>query len=196
MGEYVELEGSRDKVVEGIMEACLIDRDTAELCLDFVKDNQEILSSKEFFQFNRMEEYEVEGISEFVSEGGAFYISLRKSTIFFAMLYLETKVPGLAIVKAAADFFGISGIKGGFLKLDAEEGYLCIMLELARHRRHGTGKNMLKVFNGECCNNQLNCKYNENGICNCGESVVEKICEELTEQRVVEKKGKKYFYLL
>lgn len=196
MGEYVDFEGSKDKVVEGIMEACQLDRETAELCLDFIKDNQEILSDEEFFQYSRMEEYEIAGVSEFVSEGGSFYISLKKGTIFLVMLYLEIKIPGFAMAKVVADFFDISGTKGSFLKLDEREGYLCIMLELARHRRNGIGKTMLKVFDGECCNNQLKCKYNENGMCNCDESIVEKICEKLTEQRIVKKRGKKYFYIL
>lgn len=196
MEEYVDIEGSRTKVVEGIMDACSLDKVTAELCLDFIKCNQEILSDKDFFQYCQSEEYEVNGISEFVSEGGSFYISLKKSTIFLAVLYVETKIPGFTIAKEMINFLGVSEVKRGFWKLDVQQGYLCIMLELARHRRCGVEKAMLNLFNGECCNNHLNCKYNENGSCNCDESTVEKICEELTKQRIIKKKGKKYFYVL
>lgn len=196
MEEYVDIEGSKAKVAEGIMEACSLDQETVELCLDFIKNNQEILSKEELFQHCQMEEYEAEGISELVSEQGAFYISLKKSTIFLAILYMGNKVPGFKMAKAAAEFLGISGPKGGFLKLDAKQGYLCIMLELARHRRHGAEKTVLRAFQGECCNNQLDCKYNENGLCNCNESIVEKICEELVSQAVVQKRGKKYYYVL
>lgn len=196
MDEYVEIEGSRDKIIEGIMEVCSLDKETAELSLNFIKDNQEILSSNEFFQYCQPEEYEVDGVSEFVSEGGAFYISLKKSTIFLAILYVTINIPDFEIAKAVADFGGVSVAKRGFFKLDAQQGYLCIMLELARHRRKGMGKTMLKSFHGECCNNHINCRYNENGLCNCNESIVEKICEELTQQGIIKKKGGKYFYIL
>lgn len=196
MDEYVEIEGSRDKIVEGIMEICSLDKETAELCLNFIKGNQKILSSNEFFQYCRPEEYEVDGVSEFVSERGSFYISLKKSTIFLMLLYATINVPGFEIAKTVADFWGVSEAKRGFFKLDAQQGYLCIMLEVARHRRNGAGKTMLKSFYGECCNNHINCKYNENGLCNCDESIVEKICEELTQQGIIKKKGKKYFYVL
>lgn len=196
MDEYVESDGSRDKIVEEIMAACSLDKETAELSLNFIKDNQEILSSDEFFQYCQPEEYEVDGVSEFVSERGSFYISLKKSTILLVILYISAQMPGVTIAEAIADFWGVSEVKKGFLKLDARQGYLCIMLELARHRRNGVGKTMLRPFQGECCNNHINCNYNENGLCNCDDSNVEKICEELMRQGIIKKKGKKYFYVL
>lgn len=87
-------------------------------------------------------------------------------------------------------------IKGGYIKLDEKQGYLCILMELARRRKHGAKKDMLTKFKGECCNNHLECVKNENGKCNCNESFVEKVCEYFLSCGIVAKKGKKYFYIV
>ena len=86
---YVESEGTRSKIIESIMQECGLDREYGEQCLSFIKKNQEILSGDEFFQYSRLEEHEVEGVSEFISEEGKYYISLKKSTIFLVVLYVR-----------------------------------------------------------------------------------------------------------
>lgn len=175
---YVESEGTRSKIIESIMQECGLDREYGEQCLSFIKKNQEILSGDEFFQYSRLEEHEVEGVSEFISEEGKYYISLKKSTIFLVVLYLECTIPNLKKLNKIPGFMGMPGIGKGYMKLDENQGYLCIMLELARNRKKGAGKDLLKKYNGECCNNHLHCRYNDNGLCRCDADCVEKICED------------------
>ena len=196
MEEYIEAEGTKYKVVEAIMRTYSLDRTTSEECLDFIKNNQEILSEEEFFQYSKLDEYEIDGVSEFVSEEGKYYISIKKSTFFLASLCLRSKIPYFNMIKDISGFLGMYNLKGSYMKLDTYEGYLCIMLELARNRRNGAEKNLLKGFKGECCNNQLDCKYNEDGLCNCSEKIVEGICEDLVQQGVVKKRRGRYFYVL
>lgn len=196
MEEYMEAEGTKAQVIEAVMQTFSLDRDASKGCLDFIRDHQKILSDEEFFQFSKLEEYEMAGVSEFVSEEGEYYISIKKSTVFLAALYLRNKIPFFKNMKDIAGFFGIGNLKGAYLKLDTFQGYMCIMLELAKNRRCGADKSLLKKFKGECCNNQLECKYQVHGQCSCNTEIVEGICEDLWKQGVVDKKGRKYFYIL
>lgn len=196
MKEYMEAEGTKSKVTDAIMQAFCLDKEASEQCLDFIRNHQEILSDEEFFQYSKLEEYEIEGVSEFVSEEGEYYISIKKSTIFLASLFLLKTIPYFNTIKDIFSFFGIFNLKGSYVKINTYDGYLCIMLEIARNRKRGVDKNLLKRFKGECCNNQLDCKYNENGLCNCRKETVEEICEDLREQEIVKKRGDRYFYIL
>lgn len=193
---YVESEGTRSTIIESIMQECGLDQEYGAQCLSFIKKNQEILSGDEFFQYSRLEEHEVQGVSEFVSEEGKYYISLKKSTIFLVVLYLECTIPSLKKLNKIPGFMGMPGIGKGYMKLDENQGYLCIMLELARNRKKGAGKDLLKKYNGECCNNHLHCGYNDNGLCRCGADRVENICEDFARNGVVKKRGRKYYYIL
>ena len=195
MKEYMEAEGTRQVVTEAIMQAFGLGQEASKECLAFITNNQEILSEEEFIQYSKLEEYEIEGISEFVSEEGRYYISVKKSTIFLASLYLREMFPYFDMINDIGTFFGFYNLKGSFAKLDSKEGYLCILMELARNRRQGADQNLLKRFKGECCNNQLNCKYNQNGLCGCSKQIVGDICEDLAKRGVVKKRGSKYFYI-
>ena len=185
MEEYIEAEGTKTKVIEEIIQTVFLDggynnameqcREVSKQCLDFIRNNQEILSDDEFFQYSTLEEYVSMGVSEFVSEEGKYYISIKKSTFFLVILYLKKEIPYINVVEDMFKTFGMYELKGVYTKLDPYEGYLCIMLELARNRRHGADKKLLNRFNGECCNNHIDCKYNENGLCKCNEEIVAKI---------------------
>ncbi len=196
MENYIEAEGSRSQIIENMVENCLLSKELSGLCLDFIKNNQEILSKEEFFQYSRLEEHTTEGVSEFVSESGEFYICLKKTTLFLVCLYLGSKYPGLNMAKEIAIFAGAVQLENGFVSLDGKDGKLCIMLELARRRQRGAEKSFLTSFRGECCNNHILCRFNRNGLCNCKEEAVEKICEEFVTRGIVKKKGRKYFYIL
>lgn len=194
MREYVDAEGTREAVTEAMMQTFSLDREASEQCLDFIQNHTELLSEDEFFQYSRLEEYEISGVSEFVSEEGEYYISIKKGTIFLLGLYFRNKIPFFRDMKDLAAFFGIGNLKGSYAKLDAREGHLCVMLELARNRRQGIDKNLFRKWKGECCNNQLDCKYKEAGRCRCGVEDVNEICEQLWKSGIVEKKGSRYYY--
>lgn len=194
--EYIEASGTKSSVIEMIMLACSLEEKVSRECLKFIKENTEILSDEEFFQYSKLEEYEIEGISEFISEEGEYYISIKRTTLFLIILYLKYKFPCINIAADISGFLELFNLKGGYAKLDEKQGYLCIMMELARRRKHGAKKDMLNEFKGECCNNHLECVHNVNGMCNCNEAFVEKACEYFLSCGVVAKKGRKYFYIL
>lgn len=193
--EYVEASGTKSSVIETIMLACSLEESVSRECLKFIKENTEILSDEEFFQYSKLEEYEIDGISEFISEEGEYYISIKRTTLFLITLYLKYKFPCLNVAADILGFLELFNLKGSCVKLDEKQGYLCIMMELARRRKHGAKKDMLNEYKSECCNNHLDCVYNENGKCNCNDSFVEKVCEYFLSCRIVVKKGDKYFYI-
>ncbi len=66
--------------------------------------NQEILSIDEVYQYSNQEEYAVQGVCEFVTGDGGFYISIKKSTLFFVCLFLGIQIPETKILKEIAGF--------------------------------------------------------------------------------------------
>lgn len=194
--EYIEVSGTKSSVIETIMMTCSLEEEAGRECLKFIKENTGILSDEEFFQYSKLEEYEIEGISEFISEEGEYYISIKKATLFLVVLFLKYKFPYLKIATDISAFFELCNLKRGYIKLDEKQGYLCILMELARRRKQGAKKDMLTKFKGECCNNHLEWDKNENGKCNCNESFVEKACEYFLACGIVTKKGEKYIYIV
>lgn len=196
MEEYFEKSGTRAEIIEEIMRKCRLDKEGSERCFDFLEDNPEIISGDELLQCNDTGEYTEDGVAGFVSKEMEMYVSVKKTTLFALALFLGFEVPIAGIAFDIAGFMGVYDVKGGFAKVKEDGGELCIMMELAKNRRRGADKNLLRRFKGECCNNHLACKFNHNGYCSCKEDKVEQICEKFEEMGMVRKRGSKYFYIM
>lgn len=193
MNSYIEKEGNRKKVIEEIMQACSLSVEDSKGCLDFLEHNCQILSDDELLQYCNTGEHAIEGVSEFVSEDGQIYISVKRETIFLVALFLGLKIPALGIGMEIAKSFGLCEIKNGFVRIK-DETMRCLLLELVRSGKQGIDRNVLAKYKGECCNNYLGCKYKHDGFCNCKEKDVEEICDGFIKMGLAEKKGGKFFY--
>lgn len=192
MNTYIEKEGNRNRVIEEIMQSCSLSVEDSKSCLDFLEHNCKILSDDELLQYCNTGESVIEGVSEFVSEDGQIYISVKKETIFLVALLLGLKIPVLGIGVEIAQSMGLCEIKNGFVKIK-DETMRCLLLELARSRKQGIDSNVLAKYKGECCNNDLECKFKHDGLCNCSEKDVEQICDRFITMGIAEKKGRKFF---
>lgn len=193
MNGYIEKEGSRKKIIEEIMQLYELSAEDSEICLEFLEHNFEILSSDELLQYCNNGEHVTEGVSEFVSEDGQIYFSVKRETIFLAALILGVKIPVLGIGLEIAKNLGLCEIKNGFIRIK-DDAMRCLLLELARSKKKGIDRNALAKYKGECCNNFLECRFKQDGSCNCSEKDVEEVCERLSEMGMAEKKGRKFYY--
>lgn len=75
--------------------------------------------------------------------------------------------------------------------LDECEGEKCIVKEtLLRDKKTGDCE-LLRDFNGECVNNNMNCRYRAAGQCRCDERTIRSIYESLVEKMFSKELGKK-----
>lgn len=193
MNGYIEKEGSRKKVIEEIMRSCSLSVEDSKRCLDFLEHNCKILSDDELLQYCNTGESVIEGVSEFVSEDGQIYISVKRETVFLAALLLGLTIPVLGAGLEIAKSMGLCEIKNGFVKIK-DETMRCLLLELVRNRKQGIDRKVLAKYKGECCNNYLECKFKHDGSCHCSENDVEGICNNFITMGIAEKKGERFFY--
>lgn len=194
MDEYIEKSGSRREVIEEIMKLYALNEKDSMMCLEFLEHHCDILSEDELLQCCNTGEYTIDGVSEFVSEDGEVYLSVKKVTIFLAAILLGVKMPAIGVVLETVKYFGICKIDNGFVRIKEGE-QRCLLLELAMSGKHGIEKRVLRKYKSECCNNHVECRFRNDGICSCSEKNVEEICDKFVELGVAKRIGKKYFYV-
>ena len=186
MNNYIERSGSEREVMEELMSLYSLSEKDSMKCLYFLEQHSEILSDDELLQHCKVGEYNIDGMSEFVSEDGGLYLSVKKTTIFLAAMLLGLKVPAISVALEIAKYFGICEIDNGFIRIKEGE-QRCLMLELAMSGKHGIEKRELKKYRGECCNNHIECRFKSVGTCSCSEKNVEEICDKFVELGVAER---------
>lgn len=181
-------------MIEEIMKLYAMSEKDSMMCLEFLEHHSDILSEDELLQYCNAGEYTIDGVSEFVSEDGGVYLSVKKTTIFLAAILLGAKMPAIGVALETAKYFGVCKIDNGFIRIKEGE-QRCLMLELVMRGKHGIEKRVLRKYRSECCNNHVECRFRSDGICSCSEKNVEEICDKFVELGVAKRIGKKYFYV-
>ena len=83
---------------------------------------------------------------------------------------------------------------GTILKICEYNGEKCIAKELLHQKKKRATKRILQGMKGECCNNQYECRYRQEGKCLCGEEETKEILERFAERGIVKKFGSYYQY--
>ena len=83
---------------------------------------------------------------------------------------------------------------GTILKICEYNGEKCIAKELLHQKKKRATKRILQGMKGECCNNQYECRYRQDGKCLCGEEETKEILERFAERGIVKKFGSYYQY--
>lgn len=172
----------------------------AALFVEFLTENQEqLLSDEEEFQINLPRRNA--GEQGLITPDAKYFIGLKKTTylLFGAVLKGMASLKGINPIASNAFFDmlkeGLPKVEMAFLgKLDQALGESCIVLEAARHKKQGINSRNFPPENGECINNQLNCRMRENGRCRCSRTQAEKILEDLGKKKILEKEKESYFY--
>ena len=197
MEKYIELEGTKEQIINQLVEQNqnidgineVTKKDIGSF-LDIVEQNRDLLSDDEIFE-KRLPDYD--GKTKFITTKAEYYVSIKKITLDIISLIaaFTTQIP----IQLILHMLGIDAEGALVAKLDSSLGESCIMLEAARKKERGINKNLFKANNGECVNSYLHCNYNVDGKCTCASSNVEDICERLEGKKVLIRKRNSYFYL-
>lgn len=188
--KYLVINGSKAQV-----ESCFadlgIDASSANAIIDYLGKNKEILNSDEYVKISTEFPSFPPGMIELMIPETNYYINIKTATIvvaaFLADLYLTQG--------ALSMLLGLGGFSGTALTtLSEEHGEKCIVREtLAQNPQVGSA-HILAPLKGECCNNDLSCKYRIDGRCYCTEDDILKIYEKLAERNMFVRIGDFYHY--
>ena len=118
------------------------------------------------------------------------YINLKASTIaLFALLFDIKVTDGIANFVLAETGVNLRLIA----KLDDAEGEKCALLEVYRKEDHQADPDIFKQICGkECINNDMNCKYRDQGMCTINQIKVNEILDNLNDKNVLAKVNEFY----
>lgn len=199
MDEYIIYEGTIENICNELAEdfraagEIPLSIEECKHLIRFIQENKELLGEDELIQCIAPNK-DVIGVSEFITEQMSYYIGLKQSSIYLMLFLLGFHTKGVSSFIAMLS--GITTSGKVVIPIDAEAGIKCIVMELARNRKHGAGVNLLKKYKGQCCNNQYSCRYRENESCNLHSDKIEKILEYLETNKVIKKKLNRYYYQL
>lgn len=182
--------------------------ETAEQCLEFIWTHQEILANEEVVG-NKIIQTEMDSESIVIGKADVF-IGVKAVTVLFACFMLKYELQRYISVDCgvigaifneiqdkhlseAQDYIlGRIGLKGEIFRVfDEANAEKCIILELKQ--RKGGNKRLLRRYRGECPNNDFNCFYNHEGKCNCTENYIQEMLDYFEKNKILIKKGIKYY---
>lgn len=120
------------------------------------------------------------------------YVNIKVSTIVLIALVLDIEITkGVANAILTATGFNANSI----IKLNEKAGEKCVLLEIYRKQYHEAGIEIFDCICGkECVNNDLKCKYRDQGICTMSKKEVINILEEMVNKNVFSKREDVYKY--
>lgn len=191
--EWVLVKGVKDTVGNKINKELGIDRYTVEKILTFLTKEKNILCDDEEFHITIDGGDDVEEdcnmLGLMIMENN-YYINIRVATVFLLTVLIDNKI-GLPI---ASGYFAYRGMNRLVERIEENSGIKCILLEILRTKDKIGGKDILKACQGECCNNDLACKFRNENSCTCQNEDVINILMQLTEIGILQKQNDYYKY--
>ena len=188
--KYLEMSGSRSEV-ESYFLVLGIDAPSANAIINYLYKNKEILNSDENIKISTEFPTCPPGTLAFMIPRTNYYINIKVTTIVVAALLAD-----IALTQGAlSTFLGLCGFSStAITELSEELGEKCIVREtLARTPKVGSSS-ILAPLKGDCCNNDLACRFRIDSRCHCSEDDILKIYEKLTERNMFSRIGEFYKY--
>lgn len=147
----------------------------------------------------------------FLTEDAVYFVNMKKMTFLLFSVVAKLKLENVCgpVASAFIESFLEAQFQGEdlalFGKLNNAEGESCVALEAMKAREKGISRELFtgakkfgirrKVIEGrECGHNEFFCGLRRGTQCLCDEERTESICEKLAENRILIKKGRKYYY--
>lgn len=189
--EKIELHGSANEVYSKIAVLGLNNSHDAEQIITFLEYNNDLLCSDEKIEISVETPPSAPRMMDLVCMRKNLYVNLKTSTILIAALLLDIHITaGFAQLLIA--MIGISN--QAIVVFSEKNGEKCIIKETLRTHDKTGHPNILSRFHGECCNNNLNCKYRINDKCCCTPDKIKKIYNDLVFCNMFKKEGDFYKY--
>lgn len=184
--------GSANYVERKFAEKYQLDVKDASRIINFLKGNGNVLCDDEFVK--RIYSSGIpNGCLGLIIPGSdyKYYINVKTATVALAALILD-----ITLTKgAAATLVSLLGMPAAaIVKLDESNGEKCIVKETVLTDGKTGNENVLAKYNGECCNNNYRCKFNNDGKCMCKKTDIVAIYKDLVRKNVFKQHGDFYKY--
>lgn len=187
----IELRGLQNEVYKKIASIGLNNSCDAEQIVTFLEHNKELLCSDEKIETSIEIPDSSPGMLSLIIMRKNLYINLKVSTILIVALLLDIHMTkGFAQLLIA--MMGISS--RAIVAFSEENGEKCIIKETLKTQDKIGHPGILSKFRGECCNNNLNCKYRTEGMCCCTQDKIKEIFDDLVSCNMFKKVGDFYKY--
>ncbi len=209
MDDFIWMNGTKGEIIAQLGKITGISRKNADsgdysspgsLFIDMlIHYHAELLSPEEEFQMDIPRQHGAG--QKLLTQEAKYFIGLKKGTCLLLFAIAEHTAAKFNADSVASKFF-FSTLQeffskedmALFTKLSQALGESCIVLEAARNRKKGFSRHRFPAKNGECINNHLDCRLQEDRVCTCGWERAEQICRDLCDKKVLVKRGRRYFY--
>ena len=189
--EYFSAEGLGKSVCEELTGIGIEDMQSANMVLDFLLDNHVFLDESESISYSSVYQDVPQGALSLTSPEKNYYVNVKIITIAVAAMILDV-VLTKGVVSGILAIGGFSGTS--ILRLDEKSGEKCIVKETLLHNGKRGRKDVLSRHAGECCNNDLNCKFRNDDKCACSEKDVIAIYQRLADKNMFKRAGDCFEY--
>lgn len=187
--KWITIRGKKEEVVARLQEVG-IPMETAKELIAFLMKEKNILSNNEVCEIERNFETGNGNVLGFLLMDCNYYLNIKVGTAFLLSLLIDNKI-GLPVVSGGLTIRGMNRL---IEKIDECSGMKCVLLELLRLPNKTAKEDILNDFNGECCNNHLECRFRNDGRCTCTTKDSKDILEQLADVGIVIKEGESYRY--
>ena len=183
--DYFKSEGSVQKICKDLASM-------AEVSIfDFLKDNKEILEDDEsLVSYTKNPSFPPDVIG-FMTPQYNYYINIKITTIVIVASILDITLTK-GVISTILNMCGFSSTS--IVKLDERNGEKCIVKETLLSENKTGYPSILRRFAGECCNNDMNCRFKNGAFCSCTEQDIIIIYQRLAEKNLFKKLGDSFEY--
>ena len=215
MDRIIKIYGTKATIAESILSQLQIqnaeEASAMKLFIDSLVDGLEAnfrcLSDDERIRKESPRGYD--SSQSFLTEDAVYFINIKKFTFLLFSVIAKLNIEEIcgSVVGAFIENFLEAQFQGEdlalFHRINKATGECCIVLEARNARKKGISKGHFSkthglrkeiLFGKECINNDIICGLRRGTQCLCDEDQTEAICEALVENRILIKKGTRYYY--
>ena len=188
--KFLETTGSKSDI-ELSFAKLGIDGANANAIIDYLQKNKELLGDDEYIKISTEFPSFPPGMMGLMIPTTNYYINIKITTIVVAAFLADISFAH-GVMSMLLGLCGFSNT--AFTELSEYLGEKCIVREtLARNPKVGSSK-ILASLNGECCNNDLSCKFRIENKCHCTEDDIIEIYEKLADRNMFSRTGNVFKY--
>lgn len=188
--EFFETRGSKSNVESDFADLG-IDASSANAIIDYLCKNKELLGDDECIKISREFPSFPPGVIGLMIPSTNYYINIKVATIVVVAFLADISF-GNGVLSMLLGLCGFSNT--AVTKLSEELGEKCIVRETLVHNPKVGSSRILVPLKGECCNNDLSCKFRVEDKCHCTEDDVLKIYEKLADRNMFKRIGDCFEY--
>ena len=190
MEEWINISGKKSEIIEKLQEVWL-NQQSSEKVFSLLTKEKNIICKDETFKMESCKEKSDGKVLGLMYMECDYFINVRVGTIFLLSVLIDNII-GLPVTSG---YLAVRGMNRLLEKIDEYTGIKCILLEILRTPSKMGTVNILSDFRGECCNNNLKCRFQNENRCMCTIEKVETIMKQLEEIGILKKEGEAYCYV-